>query len=192
MPLPIAHGLIGMSIIAAAHPSRPNQSAVRCYLAGAALAICPDLDFILTWFLQYEAHWHRGFSHSMVFAVVVAVVAAVVTHRLQLKFVVLYGLAALSHGLCDTLVSVREGVQLLWPFSSYRFSLGIYEYPDVLTIYYQPSPDILMISGLKPMLRLGMIELIVFLPISILLMLRVRVLSKGMAFFRRDDNLLTP
>ena len=117
MPLPIAHGLFGASVIAWLHPqSAPNRK-YRPLLIGALLANAADLDFLLVFVLQSEA-WHRGFSHSIAFALLVYAVFAVALGKSRLQVAIAYGLAFASHGFLD-FVTTKEGggVELLWPFS---------------------------------------------------------------------------
>jgi inner membrane protein len=67
---------------------------------------------------------HRGFSHSLLFAAVVAAIAAVSAPLLKTQrdtaasFV---GLACASHGLLDMLTNGGHGVAYFWPFSDERF-----------------------------------------------------------------------
>ena len=70
MPLPVAHGLIGASIVAALLPLSRSRIA-KPLLLGAVLGISPDLDYALNWFRISGGGWHHGFTHSIPFAFVV-------------------------------------------------------------------------------------------------------------------------
>lgn len=94
-------------------------------LAGVVASALPDLD-VLTFPLgiPYDAALgHRGFTHSVVFAVLAAVAAASAaralrTTRARAFWFVLVSMA--SHGLLDACTNGGLGVALLWPWSSER------------------------------------------------------------------------
>lgn len=124
MPLPVAHGLLGASIVAALHP-RPTRRYALPLLAGAFLANAADLDFLLVFALRSRA-WHRGFTHSLLFALVVCLMFALFLGRRHLRLVATYGLAFASHGLLDYATTKEGGgVELLWPFSTDRLVCGL-------------------------------------------------------------------
>jgi membrane-bound metal-dependent hydrolase YbcI (DUF457 family) len=75
MPLPFAHGLVGASIVAALHP-RPARRHFAPLVMGALFANCADLDFALV-ALAHDRSYHRGFTHSLVFALALCVVSLV-------------------------------------------------------------------------------------------------------------------
>lgn len=98
----------------------------RLLLAGVAAAVLPDLDVVTFRFgIPYSADLgHRGFSHSLVFAVLVGVVGAA-GHRLlgagfARAFLFLF-LATASHGVLDAFTNGGLGVAFLWPWSGERF-----------------------------------------------------------------------
>src|SRR5688500_16132696 len=98
MPLPVAHGLLRASIVAALHqkPSRIRYSV--CLLAGALLANASDLDFLLVAGLQSK-DWHRGFTHSIVFSLLICLLFLFILRKGPLRNALAYGLAFTSHGL---------------------------------------------------------------------------------------------
>ena len=56
VPLPVAHGLVGASVVAALRPS--NQPGRWRWLAlGAFLGIAPDFDFALNWLRLSRGGW---------------------------------------------------------------------------------------------------------------------------------------
>lgn len=122
--MPVAHGLLGASLVAAV---LPREGARRYYLplaAGAFLANAADLDFGLV-FALHSRGWHRGFTHSLTFALAVGLVLFVSLGRRRAAKAVAYGLAYASHGLLDfATTKFGGGVQLLWPFTAERFALG--------------------------------------------------------------------
>jgi membrane-bound metal-dependent hydrolase YbcI (DUF457 family) len=158
MPLPVAHGLLGASVIAAAHP----QSTQRYFMplfAGAFLANLADLDFILV-FIFHSKSWHRGFSHSILFGLVACLILVLSLGKRHLREAIAYGLAFTSHGILDY-VTTKEGggVELLWPFSAERFVLGWVGLSEM------PS----RLSDLEIVRTLG-VELICFAPLLILVL----------------------
>jgi membrane-bound metal-dependent hydrolase YbcI (DUF457 family) len=158
MPLPVAHGLLGASVIAAAHP-QPTKRYFMPLLAGAFLANVADLDFILV-FTFHSKSWHRGFSHSILFGSIVCLILVLCLGTRHLREAVAYGLAFTSHGILDYLTtSEGGGVELLWPFSSERFVLGwvgLSEVPSKLT-----AVEVFKALGL---------ELMVFAPLLMLVL----------------------
>jgi membrane-bound metal-dependent hydrolase YbcI (DUF457 family) len=123
MPLPLSHGLLGASIVAAAHP-HPARRYFLPLLLGAFLANAADFDFLLVFALGSRA-WHRGFSHSLIFASIVCLIFVLLLGRNRIREAIGYGLAFASHAILDY-VTTKEGggVELFWPFSSERSGLG--------------------------------------------------------------------
>ena len=127
--------------------------------AGAFLANLADLDFILV-FIFHSKIWHRGFSHSVLFGLIVCLILVLSLGKRYIRESIAYGLAFTSHGILDY-VTTREGggVELLWPFSAERFVLGwvgLSEMPSTLT-------------NLEIVRTLG-VELICFAPLLILVL----------------------
>jgi membrane-bound metal-dependent hydrolase YbcI (DUF457 family) len=158
MPLPIAHGLIGAAVIAAtARDARPRVIWKEMAL-GAVLAIAPDFDIFLTSVMHWEKTWHRGATHSLVWALGMGFLLALPMRGARLRMGLAFAAATFSHAILDWLVSVRGGVAVLWPFTTHRFALGLYEYPDVLNPVYHWRGDMLVIRGIKATLALSMWE----------------------------------
>ena len=156
MPLPIAHGLLGASLVVAVHP-QPARRYLTPLLAGAFLANAADLDFVLVFALRSKA-WHRSFSHSITFALVVGLIFVLSCGRRYLREAVAYGLAFASHGVLDYLTTKEGGgVELLWPFSADRLSfgwVGLSELPSRL-------PAMEIVKSLA-------VEFILFMPLLVL------------------------
>jgi len=98
----------------------------RLLLAGVALSILPDLDVLAFQFaIPYAAGFgHRGFSHSFIFAALVALLGALLLRRYPERFVpsLLFLLvAAASHGVLDALTNGGHGIAFFWPFSLERY-----------------------------------------------------------------------
>jgi len=98
----------------------------RLLLAGVAASVLPDLDVVTFRFgIPYSADLgHRGFSHSLVFAVLVGLVGAA-GHRLLgagfARAFLFLSLATASHGVLDAFTNGGLGVAFLWPWSGERF-----------------------------------------------------------------------
>jgi membrane-bound metal-dependent hydrolase YbcI (DUF457 family) len=165
MPLPLAHGLVGATIVAAAHPEGGHWKPL---LLGAALAISPDLDFALLWGLGMRGV-HRTFTHSLVTALVVTAVIWLIVGRKRWRAALAYGPALASHGLLDfSAARAASGVMLLWPFSTERFKLGTWGFAEI-------SPGM----PLAELLHWSAWEAAIFLPILVLvLFLRRRCFNK--------------
>jgi inner membrane protein len=136
MPLPVAHGLLGASIVATLHQKPTRIRYPTSLLAGALLANAADLDFLLVAVLQSKA-WHRGFTHSIVFSVLICLLFLIILRQGPLRNAIAFGLAFASHGLLDYLTSKNGGgVELFWPFSRAKLILGwwgLSEVPSQLT-----------------------------------------------------------
>ena len=162
MAFPIAHGLLGASIVIAASPrSQFDRNAWKHIILGAAIAILPDLDFVVIWFFGFSKSWHRGFTHSILLAACVGVLFSLWEKSgSRVRWAIVYAAAMASHGLLDALVSVQGGVELLWPLSSHKFASGLFEYPDVIKVDYYPQLDILTISNATELIFTSALELL--------------------------------
>ncbi len=175
MPLPIAHGLVGASIVAAICPQPMARRYFALLLVGAFLANCPDLDFLLVFALRSRA-WHRGFSHSFAFAFLISPVFFIFLGRRYIKEAIACSVAFVSHGVLDY-VTTKEGggVELLWPFNSERLGLGL--------IGLSELPSRLPVTEI---LKAIVIEFAIFAPILLAILLlrkmianRVQSLANG-------------
>src|SRR5687767_9810681 len=106
MPLPIAHGLLGASLVAALHP-RPTRRFAAPLILGALLAVAADLDFLLVFVFHSKAS-HRGFSHSIVLGLFVILLFSLSLGKQRTREAIAFGLAFSSHGILDYLTS-KEG-----------------------------------------------------------------------------------
>lgn len=124
MPLPVAHALLGASLVAAVLPRTSPRRYALSLAAGAVLANAADLDFGLVFALGSRA-WHRGFTHSLAFALAVGLALLLSLGRRRAAKAAAYALAYASHAPLDfATTKLGGGVQLLWPFSAERFALG--------------------------------------------------------------------
>jgi inner membrane protein len=98
----------------------------RLLLAGVALSMLPDLDVLAFQFaIPYEAGLgHRGFSHSLIFAALVALLGALLLRRYQERFVpslLFLLIVTVSHGVLDALTNGGHGIAFFWPYSLERY-----------------------------------------------------------------------
>jgi inner membrane protein len=123
----IGHIAVGLAA-ARAHGNtpafaRPRRSSI---LFWSALSMLPDADVLAFAFgVDYAAPWgHRGATHSLIFAVAVAAVAALAAPRFGLRAgrtLLVATVVIVSHGLLDTLTDGGLGCALLWPFNLTRY-----------------------------------------------------------------------
>lgn len=164
MPLPVAHALIGASIVAASREKLSLRKDLAALLLGASVAVAPDFDLVLSWLLGYNLQTHGGFSHSILVAAFIGFLASLVMRE---SFLV-YSAATLSHAILDAMVK-REfgGVQLLWPFATKRIKLGLIDYFE-----FYPAPGVDPIGPiLKRAFEITGYEAMIFLPVFILAIL---------------------
>lgn len=98
----------------------------RLLAAGVIASLLPDLDVLAFRLgIPYAAEWgHRGFSHSLLFALLIAIVGAVLARPLRATVKASFGflfIAAASHGILDAFTNGGLGIALLWPISTDRF-----------------------------------------------------------------------
>jgi inner membrane protein len=121
----LSHPAVPLAIAAAAgRDAVPRRLAVLACVA----SVLPDVDALGYWAgVPYDAPLgHRGFTHSLVFAAILAACAAALAGRLGATrgaaFLVVL-LAAASHGVLDALTTGGMGVAFFSPFSNARYFL---------------------------------------------------------------------
>jgi inner membrane protein len=98
----------------------------RLLLAGVIASVLPDADVIgLKLGVSYgHVMGHRGFSHSITFALIIGLFGMLFSRKLNANrsaaFSLLF-LSALSHGVLDALTAGGLGVAFFSPFSDERF-----------------------------------------------------------------------
>jgi inner membrane protein len=95
-------------------------------ILGMVCAILPDLDVIAFKLgIAYEsAFGHRGVSHSLLFAAIIASIASLFHTALRsarLTTWLFVAFATASHGILDALTTGGLGVEFFWPVSEERF-----------------------------------------------------------------------
>ena len=127
MPSIFTHAFTG---IAAGKMFSTNKLPVRFWVLSIILPILPDLDVLAFKFGLPYGHFlgHRGFFHSLTFALILALIAtAIFFYKDRLfskKWLLLAGyffILAASHGILDTFTSGGKGIALLAPFDNSRY-----------------------------------------------------------------------
>jgi inner membrane protein len=147
-----------------AHGADNRRASLGLMASFGALAMLPDADVVPVslGLPDVGLFGHRGLTHSLLFAIVIAVMAALLARRMGLRplytgFFVF--LAVGSHGPLDALTYDSRGVPLLWP---------IYAAPIISP--WRPIP--VAPTGLAFMstrgLEVALVELIYFLPLLLL------------------------
>lgn len=123
MPTIISHAVVPLLLGGAAGKQRISR---RLLAAGAIAAMLPDADVLGFKFgISYaDAFGHRGASHSIAFALLLGLLAALLYRPLRTSRWCAFGfvgLAALSHPLLDALTNGGLGVELGWPLDLHRY-----------------------------------------------------------------------
>lgn len=152
MPLPIAHGLFGASVVALVHPTAAVKN-WKPMLYGFLLANAPDMDFAGS-FLFGWTNFHRGISHSLFFAALIGAIIFVFLRGENWRVPTAYTLAFLSHTLLDFIAGNDGAVRLLLPFDDERFALGWFGFSELTHGFV-----------ISEMLWFSFVEALIFVPI---------------------------
>jgi inner membrane protein len=103
----------------------------RVWVIGALCAVIPDLDVIgFAFGVHYGDFWgHRGFTHSLLFAALLASVVTLLAFRQavpgfsRFSLWTYFFLAIASHGLLDAMTDGGLGVAFFSPFHNTRYFL---------------------------------------------------------------------
>ena len=97
----------------------------KALLYGAIAGTIPDLDVIFGNFTDTitAIEWHRGFSHSLLFSILLAPILGWLVNKIERKYALgwkawskLFFLGLFTHPLLDAFTT--WGTQLFWPFST--------------------------------------------------------------------------
>lgn len=133
MPSPIAHLAVGYAVYRQYEASLPRgQHKIWNFplqlVAVASLSLLPDLDVVPAIIFRDMGKFHNNFSHSLLFAVPVALLVAGSFHRVyRTGFWRWFLICLLSydlHVLMDALTAER-GVMMFWPLTPARFASPI-------------------------------------------------------------------
>jgi inner membrane protein len=123
MALSPTHAMLAMALGSAWAP----KPALRVFLfAGAACAVLPDVDLLAPLLWVGGREFHRTFTHSLVFAVLVGALAAMCVKPLMAssctrRLALYLALATDSHGILDALTTYEMGVAFFSPVSGERY-----------------------------------------------------------------------
>jgi membrane-bound metal-dependent hydrolase YbcI (DUF457 family) len=171
VPLPVAHGLIGASVVAALRDSA-QMGRWKWLAFGAFLGIAPDFDFALNWLRVSWGGWHHGFTHSIPFALVVGLVTIIALRQWKVRSFLVFSAAYVSHTLLDYMLTESRGVALWWLFKNYRYKLRL---PNPIDYTY--SVDSFNHAAID-LLKISLIELLIFGPILLAVILVRQVVNK--------------
>lgn len=123
VPTILSHPAVPLALAAIAGQ---RHVSARLLAVGVIASVLPDAD-VLAFRLgvPYASDFgHRGFSHSLLFALAVGVLALAFAPALRCKRLTAFlfvTISCASHGLLDMLTNGGHGVAYLWPFSDERF-----------------------------------------------------------------------
>jgi inner membrane protein len=123
MPTIFTHVAVPLAWRAATRRKPPD---LRTMATAMGLTVLPDADVVaFAAGVPYASSFgHRGFTHSIVFALVTALLAAMwlrPAHGRRLALCAFLFVAAVSHPLLDALTNGGLGVALFWPWSDARW-----------------------------------------------------------------------
>lgn len=100
----------------------------RLLMTACLVSILPDLDVLAFSFgIPYESPFgHRGFTHSIAFALLLGLIAMVMHNYLKSpKFMAFFlvSVAGISHGVLDALTNGGLGIAFFWPLDATRYFL---------------------------------------------------------------------
>jgi inner membrane protein len=126
------------------------------------IAVLPDLDFIPQ--LLTGKKYHHTFTHSIVFAIIVAFVSGMIGWLLRRKFlkvVLLTLLLYFSHLFLDFFTGGGKGLQLFWPFAKTfyisqisifpgtHYSMGLFNVKHLIFVSFETIYAILLFVILR-------------------------------------------
>lgn len=101
----------------------------KLWALGALCSVLPDADVIsFKLGIPYESFWgHRGFSHSILFSVIVGVLITMLFYwkknpfKIRVGYAVFFSLCTVSHPVLDALTNGGHGVAFFSPFDTTRY-----------------------------------------------------------------------
>ena len=135
MPTVFTHAVVGYAAARAATARR--HISTRLLIVATLLPVVPDLDVLLRpWFRYGHPFGHRGFSHSLAFALLLGVLAAVACRKEAAAapggvggLALLFAAVTASHGLLDALTYGGSGIPFFMPFDTARYAFPIRPIP---------------------------------------------------------------
>jgi inner membrane protein len=122
VPSSFSHPAVPLAITVAAGAAAVPP---RLCLAAVVASVLPDVDAFGYWAgVPYESPLgHRGFTHSLFFALLVALACTALAPRLGASRPVVFSVvlvAAVSHGCLDAMTTGGHGIAFFAPFSNER------------------------------------------------------------------------
>ncbi len=167
MATPIGHSLVAASLFLG--QNRSHRTDWRLLSSYVLLANAPDLDFLPGILIGDPSAFHHNVSHSLLFGALFTLALTFIAKKLLGWFpdysfirLVIVGFLLYSSHLVVDFVTLDDGfpygMQLFWPFSSYRVNAPLY---SLLNIIHETTP--LSVHNLKAVLR----EILVFAPLTL-------------------------
>ena len=129
MATALTHGFVAAAFGKAAFP---GKMPARFWVLAVVCSLLPDVDVIgFRMGVRYgDPFGHRGFSHSLFFALIVAVVVTVAAFREERAFskrwwgfILFFFVVGASHGVLDAMTNGGYGVAFFAPFDRTRYFL---------------------------------------------------------------------
>ena len=107
-----------------------KKYSIKIAVLGMLCSIFPDIDVLSFYFgIPYESFWgHRGFIHSIPFALIFSLLITTLFFRSEKYFsrswytlVVFFFIATVSHGVLDAITNGGLGVAFFSPFDNNRY-----------------------------------------------------------------------
>jgi inner membrane protein len=127
MPTLIGHAVTGIALSSTISQKRQWM---RIGILSIFCSVAPDIDVIgFKLGIPYQ-HWlgHRGFSHSIVFAAALGLIASLIHKKSTKNWFLLFGVlfaSGLVHDVLDAMTNGGLGVAFFSPFSDCRYFLPL-------------------------------------------------------------------
>lgn len=127
MPTVFSHAAVGF--VAAKISNEATAANPRIVIAAMAFAALPDIDALFISVIPYNSPFgHRGFTHSIFFAVIVGLLVALLFYKAHWasersfwSLALLFAISTASHGFFDAMTDGGLGVAFFAPFSNARY-----------------------------------------------------------------------
>ncbi len=133
-------GHLAIGFAAGRVQARGRGGLIRQFLLFGTLSVLPDLDLVaVALHHSRTVLGHRGVTHSLMFAAIVATLVAIFASRLapgssRIRTFAVAFLVGASHAVLDPLCAGSSGTRLLWPFTTARVTWGSFQpFPDALS-----------------------------------------------------------
>lgn len=137
----LGHALAGTVVASAGFPRGASRARAGAVALAVAAALTPDLDVVWMALRPGAGDVHRGVTHGLPFAIVVAGVLAAVSHRPlrqpAARLFLVFLAAVTSHLVLDYLMGAGAPIRPLTPFEDRGFSAPLTLVP---VAYYARTP----------------------------------------------------